>query len=88
MPEGQEVKKPKGQLELFPRPAHQFQTLAELDAMGVELCATAKELHDACPADPRATRALFNALVLFGTVGVLQRRGWKWDSSPYAKEST
>ncbi len=70
------MNKPKGQLELFPRPAHQFQTLADLDAMGVELCATAKELHDACPADPRATRAMFNALLLFGTAEILRRRGY------------
>lgn len=79
------MKKPKGQLELFPRPAHQYQTLADLDALGVELCATAKELHDACPADPRATRALFSALTLFGTIEVLKRRGWTWDTSPYVK---
>jgi len=80
MPEGQEVT--AHQLELFAREPHHFQTLADLDAIGVELCAKAKELHDAYPHDPRASRALFNALLMFGTVEVLKRRGWEWDRNP------
>lgn len=70
------------QLDLFPAEPHRYQTLADLDALGVEQCARAKELHDAFPADPRATRALFNALMMFGTIEILKRRGWEWDRNP------
>lgn len=76
MPERAAVSRKRGQLELFPAPAHRWQGLAEIDAIGEELVGKAVELHQACPADPRATRALFNALVMFGTAEVLKRRGY------------
>jgi hypothetical protein len=64
------------QLDLFPPPAHRWQTLTELDAIGEKACQVAQELHAACPDDPRATRALFNALVMFGAAEILKRRGY------------
>lgn len=78
MPEGQEVTKlRKGQQgELFPAPAHRWQGIGELEAMGEDCARKAVEFRDAYANDPRAARAMFNAILLFGTAEILRRRGY------------
>lgn len=78
MPEGPQVRKLRKceQGELFPLPPHRWQGIGELEALGEECARKAVEFRDAYANDPRAARAMFNALLLFGTAEILRRRGY------------
>jgi hypothetical protein len=69
------MKRRLGQLDLFPRPAYRPQSLADLDAIGEKLVGEALAFHAAFADDPRATRACYSALIIFGAIEVLRRRG-------------
>lgn len=64
------------------------QTLADLDRVGEQAAEKARELHEACPADSRAVRAAHSALIIFGTIEVLKRRGHQWNRSPLCLEKS
>ena len=66
-----------GQLDLFPPPAWKPQSIADLDAEGVKCCQAALDFHAAYPNDPRATRAAYSALMIFGAIEILKQRGHK-----------
>lgn len=64
----------RGQLELFPVPAHRWQSVDDIEAMGERAAAQAQQFHADYPNDPRATRAAFSAMILFGAAEVLRQR--------------